>query len=487
MNIRTLCHCALLSLVTSSVTFAQGVTATETSQPTQSLTGVQLKGKAPVNTRTLTPTLPKPVEDKLANGLSIVLIEDHELPTFTLQLVIDRGDFVDPKDKQGVADATASQLREGTKTRSTEQISETLDSLGASFGARTDLGATYATASGLVESIDSVLDVFADMVRNPTFPQTELDKFKQRLISQIENQRSSSSFVAQEQFARAIYGDFPAGTLVPSEASIRALTSADLAAFHAENYAPNVSMLLVAGDITMAQLKPKLERALGAWARKDVSPTSFPMVAAPAASRVFVLDRAKSVQTSLIMGNLATTGDDPDRFAISVMNRILGGSPASRLFTNLREAKGYTYGAYSSVSSNRYAGVAGASAEVRTEVTEGAMKEFMYEFDRIGKEAVSDVEIANAKRALIGGFALSLENPQAFLGNVYLQKLYGFPANYWEQYPKLIDAVTKADVTRVAAKYFNPKSMQIIAVGDGPKIRDVMSKYGPVQTPAEPK
>jgi predicted Zn-dependent peptidase len=185
------------------------------------------------------------------------------------------------------------------------------------------------------------------------------------------------------------------------------------------------------------------------------------------------------------MGNLAIKGNDPDRFALSVMNRILGGSPASRLFTNLREAKGYTYGAYSSVSINRYPGVASASAEVRTEVTEGAMQEFMYEFERIAKESVSDVELANAKRAIIGGFALSLENPQSFIGNVYQQKLYGFPANYWEQYPKNIDAVTKADVTRVAAKYFNPKTMQIVAVGDAPKIRDAMGKYGAVQ-PAAP-
>jgi predicted Zn-dependent peptidase len=485
MKIRSLWLGWIVMIATSSALAQQPMTATETSQPAQSLTGVQLKGKAPVNTKTLTPTLPKPIEDRLANGLQIVLIEDHELPTFTLQLVIDRGSVAESKGKEGLAQATAAQLREGTKTRSTEQISEALDSLGASFGARSDLGTTAASASGLVESLDAVLGIFADVLRNPTFPQSELDKYKQRLMSQIQNQRGSSGFVAQEQFARALYGDFPAGTLVPPEASIHALTSADLTEYHAQNYAPNVAMLLVAGDLTMAQLKPKLERALGDWARKDVTATTFGPVATPPAGRVFVIDRPSSVQTSLVMGNLATKGDDPDRFAINVMNRILGGSPASRLFTNLREDKGYTYGAYSSVSSNRYPGVAGASAEVRTEVTEGAMKEFMYEFERIAKEPVSDVELANAKRAIIGGFALSLENPQAFLGNVYQQKLYGFSPNYWEQYPRQIEAVTKSDVARVAAKYFNPKSMQIVAVGDAPKIREAMSKYGTVQ-PTQP-
>ena len=452
----------------------------------QSLTGVQLKGKAPVNAKTLVPKLPKAIEDKLANGLQIILIEDHEFPMFTMQLVIDRGSIVEPKGKEGLAQATATQLREGTRTRTNEQIAESLDSLGASFGARSDLGTTFATMSGLVESLDAVLGVVSDVVRNPTFPQAELDKYKQRLISQIQNQRSQSGFIAQEQFAQAIYGDFPAGTIVPPEASIRALTSADLAQFHQANYAPNVAMLFVSGDLTMSQLKPKLEQAFGGWARKDITGTSFGAVASPPGGRVYVIDRPASVQTSLVMGNLALKGNDPDRFAVTVMNRVLGGSPASRLFTNLREAKGYTYGAYSSVSSNRYPGVASASAEVRTEVTEGAMKEFMYEFERIAKEPVTDVELANAKRAIIGGFALSLENPQAFLGNVYQQKLYGFPANYWEQYPKSIDAVTKAEITRVAAKYFDPKTMQIVAVGDAPKIREAMSKYGTVQAPAAP-
>jgi zinc protease len=472
--------CGLLLTVVASIALAQQPTPAESPQA-QSLSGVQIKGKAPVNAQTLIPKLPKPIEASLANGLRIVLIEDHELPTFTVQLVIDQGSLADPKGKEGLAQAAAVQLRQGTRTRTAEQIAESLDSLGASLGSRSDLGSTFVMASGLIEHLEATLEIVADVVRNPTFPQSELDQYKQRLISQIQNQRSSSGFVAQEQLAQAIYGDFPAGMLVPPEASIRALTSADLAEQHAKNFAPNIAMLLVAGDLTMTKLKPKLERALGDWPRKPISSTTFSNVTAPSNSRVYVIDRPSSVQTSLVMGTLAIKGDDPDRFAISVMNRILGGSPASRLFTNLREEKGYTYGAYSSVSSNRYPGVASASAEVRTEVTEGAMKEFMLEFERIGKQPVSDVELANAKRALVGGFALSLENPQSFLSNVYQQKLYGFPADYWEQYPQRINAVTKEDIARVAAKYFDAARMQIVAVGDAPKIRDTMRKYGQLQ------
>jgi zinc protease len=476
---------ALLLACVASIACAQQPSASESPQA-QTLSGVQIKGKAPVSTQTLLPKLPKPIEAALGNGLQIVLIEDHELPTFTVQLVIDQGSLADPKGKEGLAQAAAVQLRQGTRTRTAEQIAESLDSLGASLGSRSDLGSTFVMASGLIEHMEATLAIVADVVRNPMFPPNELDQYKQRLISQIQNQRSSSGFVAQEQFAQAIYGEFPAGMLVPPESSIRALTSADLAEHHAKNFAPNIGMLLVAGDLTMTELKPKLERVLGDWSRKAIAPTTFANVAAPSGSRVYVIDRPSSVQTSLIMGTLAIKGDDPDRFAISVMNRILGGSPASRLFTNLREEKGYTYGAYSSVSSNRYPGVASASAEVRTEVTEGAMKEFMHEFERIGKQPVGDVELANAKRAIVGGFALSLENPQSFLGNVYQQKLYGFPADYWEQYPQRINAVTKEDIARVAAKYFAAARMQIVAVGDAPKIRETMGKYGTVQEIAAP-
>jgi zinc protease len=450
-------------------------------ETTESLSTVHRKGRAPVNTQVLVPKLPRAHEAKLANDLQIVLIEDRKFPTFVIQLVIDRGSSADPKGKEGLAQTTAAQLRQGTRTRSAEQISEALDSIGASLSARADLSGTYITISGLSEHLDTALEIFADVLRNPTFPTSELESFKQRFISQMQSQRSTSQFLAREQLAAAIYGEFPAGTLLPPENAVRSLTSEDLAAFHAQNFAPNIGMLLVAGDVTMTQLKPKLDKALGTWARKDIEPTKFGAVVSPAKGGVVLVNRPGAVQTSLAMGSLAIKGDDPDRFAIAVMNRILGANPAARLFMNLREQKGYTYGAYSSVSSYRYPGVASASAEVRTEVTADAMREFIAEFERIAKEPVSDEEFVNAKRAIVGGFALSLENPQSFLSYVYLQKQYGFPANYWEEYPKYIDAVTKEDVKRVAAKYFDPARLQIVAVGEAEKIREAMAKFGPVR------
>jgi predicted Zn-dependent peptidase len=177
------------------------------------------------------------------------------------------------------------------------------------------------------------------------------------------------------------------------------------------------------------------------------------------------------------MGALGIKGDDRDRYALGVTNQVLGSSAASRLFMNLREDKGYTYGAYSGVSLGRYPGVVVANAEVRTEVTDGAMKEFMYELKRIGTEPVGDVELANAKRAIVGRFALALEDPRTFISYVFEQKIYGFPADYWDHYAERVDAISAADVQKMGAKYFDPKHFQIIAVGDAAKIKDVMKTY----------
>jgi zinc protease len=477
----TLLICTSMIVVIADADAQQAAGGLPSAVEGQTTKGVELKGKVPVNQDTLKTTLPKPIEAALDNGMQVVLIEDHKLPTFVVQIVVPYGSIADPKGKEGLAVATAQQLREGTNSRTNREIAIKLDTLGGSMSGSASNTSTTVLLSGLIENIDPMLDIFADVVRHPAFPPAELEKFKARLISQIQYQRSSPNFLVQERFARAVYGDFPAGHPVPPESSIRALSSDDLRNFHATHFCPNCATILAAGDIDIKHLLPKLQRIFGDWQKVDAPPTTLPPVAPVDESHVYVIDRKGSVQTSLVLGSLGITGDSPDRHAIAVMNQILGGGPASRLFINLREDKGYTYGAYSSASSYLYPGTVLARAEVRTEVTEGAMHEFSYELDRIRTQPASRIELANAKRALVGNFALSLENPQSFLGNVYARKIYRFPVDYWDHYPQYISDITAQDVQRVAEKYFDPEHLQIVAVGDGDKIRPVLQKYGKVQ------
>jgi predicted Zn-dependent peptidase len=449
----------------------------------QSLKGVVLKGKAPVDRSVLKVAFPKPSETALANGLTVVVVENHKLPIFSTQLVFRGGGLADPADKPGLAMFTAALLSEGTATRTSEQIAERFDALGAVFNANSSPSAisSVAAVSGLKENLDEALALFADVVQNPAFPAAEVEKFKARNLPQLQLQRSSPTFLAQESVYRAVYGEHPGGRVAPSREALSALTRDDLVKAHEALYRPNNAVLVVSGDVTLAEVKPLVERLFGDWKRGDVELPSAAAVRPVDAPRVILIDRPGSVQTTLMYGSLTVERTSPDYVPLVVMNQILGAGAASRLFVNLREEKGYTYGAYSSVTASLYPGVAIAKADVRTEVTEGAMHEFAYELKRIRDERPTDLEVENAKRALTGSFALSLEQPSGVVQYVVTQKLYGLPASYWDDYPRRISEVTAADIQRVARKYLDPARMQMVAVGDASKIADAVAKYGTLE------
>lgn len=449
----------------------------------QSITGAEIKGRAPVNKEILKVKLPTAQEATLSNGLRVVLLESHRVPIFTMQMVVLSGGLSDPADYHGLATFTAALLREGTATRKSKDIAEQMDTLGATLNAGAGLSSftTNITSFGLVENLDPMLEIFADVIRNPAFPQEEVDKYKTRQLQQLQFQRSIPQFLAQERFQRAIYGEHPAGLIAPPAESLKRVSTADLAKFHSTYYRPNNAMLTVVGDVTLKELLPKLEKAFGGWQRADLPPTNIPAAPAQGAMRIQLIDRPGSVQTVLQLGNLGIERTNEDYFAMLVMNQVLGAGPAARLFLNLREKNGYTYGAYSNFGGSKFRGTVVSSSEVRTNVTEGAMNEFMYELKRIRDEKVSPVELENAKRAIVGGFALSLEQPQALLQNIVTQKLYDLPANYWDTYPQKVEAITAEDVQRIAQKYVDLNHLQIVAVGDAAKTRAVMAKFGTVE------
>jgi zinc protease len=449
-----------------------------------SLKGVQIKGKAPVNPQTLRVVLPRAQETTLSNGLRVALIEDHKLPTFSVQLLLSGGGLDDPANQHGTAMVTASLLREGTTKRTSRQIAEQLATLGGVFtaGASPSSGETAIGFGGLSDKADAIFTIAADIVRNPAFPEAELQKYKSRFLSQLQQQRATPGFVAQEEFMRAVYGTHPGSYVVPPEKVLRGLTRADLARYHQSHYMPNNGIVLAYGDFTMKGLVQQLERVFGDWPKGDARTISLPALTPPAKSRVLLVDRPGSVQTSLWLGGLGIERRSDDYFAVLVMNHILGGGPASRLFINLREDKGYTYGVYSFFNGSRFPGVMLASTDVRTAVTEGALQELMAEVKRIGSEPVPEQELKNAKRALIGSFALSLDSPQTLISNLATQKIYNLPPDYWDTYPQRVEAITAADVQRVARKYYDAGKLQIVAVGDGTQVKKVLEKYGTVET-----
>jgi zinc protease len=472
----------MLVALVSSLAFGQG--GAQSGPAGQSTKGAVVKGKAPVNKNVLKIKLPRAEEASLPNGLRVVLLRSTKVPTFNMQMVVLSGGLSDKPDYRGLASFTSALLREGTAKRTSKDIAEQVDALGATLTAGSGLSSmtSTVTASGLVENFDPTLELFADVIRNATFPQAEVDKYKTRTLAQLQFQRSIPQFLAAEQFQRAIYGaGHPASLVTPPVESIQKLTSKDLAGFHSTYYRPNNAILAIVGDVTLKDVMPKIEKAFGDWQKGDVPAAAIPAVPEQSASRILLIDRPGSVQTVLQLGTLGIERTSPDYFAVLLADRVLGGGPSGRLFLNLREDKGYTYGAYSNFGGTRFRGTWTSSSEVRTDVTEGAMKEFMYELNRLRDDKVPAEELENAKRAIVGSFALSLEQPQSLLQNVITQKLYNLPADYWDTYPQKVAAITADDVQRVAKKYIDMGHLQVVAVGDASKARDVLAKYGKVE------
>jgi zinc protease len=439
--------------------------------------------RAPVNKEILRVKLPRPREIKLDNGLDVLVLERHKLPTVDFMLWIKTGALNDPRDLPGLAKFTADMLREGTTHRTSAQIARDIDDIGASLGASANFGrdVSIVTASGLVENTDRILELMSDVVMNPTFPADELDKYKKRQLADLQQMRSEPSFLARERFFQVLYRNFPAAEVAPTPESVNKATREDLLKFHNEYYAPNNAILGVAGDVEFDTIVPLIKKYFGGWKNHSVSETDLPSLPSPPPAKVVLIDRPDSVQTNIVAGDYALKRDDPDYIPLVVTNHILGGGPAARLFLDLREEKGYTYGAYSYFQSDIYPGPWIASTEVRTAVTDGSMNALMAEFRKIRDEAAPEQELDEARRSIVSSFALSLERPSTLLNAWLTVDYYKLPMDYWDRYPEEVAKVTPQVVQQTARKYIDLDHLQVVCVGDGKQIKTVLEKYGPLE------
>ena len=448
-----------------------------------SFSKVERKNRAPVSKEVLQPKLPRPQEVVLENGLTVLILEDARFPLVSIYLQIEgAGPVHESREAPGLAHVAARMLVEGTPTRSSQEIAQEIEEMGASLSASASFGSTSTVirGSGLSESVEPLFGLLTDVLLNPTFPKEELAKLKDRLKVQFRQQRSSPSFLARERFRLAVYGDHPASVVAPTLKSLEAMTSQTLLDWHRGHFGPEHAILGIAGRVRASELVPKLKVWFGKWEQAEAK-TSLPPAPSPARKKqVYLVNRPDSVQTTVLMGKIAIDRRHRDYVPMVVMNRILGGGAASRLFIKLREEKGYTYGAYSYFTALQYPGPWMAIGDMRTEATRGAMEEFGKEITRIRTEEVPKAELEEIKRSVVAGFALSLERPRRLLTYAITRKLYDFPLGYWDEYPTRIMEVTAKDVLRVAKTYLNPSSFQVVAVGNRKAIEEVLAKHGPV-------
>ena len=459
--------------------FAQGPGADKGT----SVKSVQRLNRAPVSKEILRVKLPRPRELKLANGLTVLVLEQHKLPTVAFALWTKTGALADPKELPGLAMFTADMLREGTTHRSSAQLAADVDELGASLDASASFGSSISTvsASGLVANVDRILELMGDLVLNPAFPADELEKYKTRQLAGLEQQRSEPGFLSEEKFFQVLYRDFPASVVSATPESVKAVTPEKLKEFHRRYYAPNNATLGVVGDVQFDQIVALIKKHFGDWENHPVASPALTPVPQPTAKKIVLVDRPDSVQTNILAGDYAVRRADPDFIPLTVMNRVLGGGPSARLFLNLREEKGYTYSIYSYFTSDIYPGAWMTATEVRTPVTDKSMRELMNEFTRIREEKVPEGELDDARRSIVARFALSLEQPAQLLGFWMTANYYKLAEDYWDRYPEQVAGVTPDVVQGMAKKYVDLDHLQIVCVGNGKEIRDALKQYGPLE------
>jgi len=451
--------------------------------PQPSTTQMVLKRKAPVSNEVLKVKLPRPQEVDLPNGLHLMVLEDHRLPQVTFTLIIPgAGGYFDPADKIGLASDTASLMREGTKTRTSPQISEALETMAATLTVGSGLSGATATVSGgsLSENFDKLMDLTADVLLNPSFDPAEWERFKTRTKAGLIQQRTNPGFLATETFNRVVFGNHPAGRTSPTAVNLDAITPDALVDFHRTHYVPDHAALAFAGDLSMADARKLVETKLASWKKTGAPKQPVADPPPPGTPKVYLVARPGSVQTTLYVGTQSMTRTDPDYAALTVVNRVLGGT-MGRLFRHLREEKGYTYGIGSGFSATMYRGSWTSSTSVRTEVTEPALTDLLAEIAELGDQPVPENELADAKRAIVGSFARDLESPQQVLGYYIDNWLYGLPADYWDTYPARVMAVTAAQAQAAAQKYWTRSRLQIVAVGDATKITETLRTKGTLE------
>jgi zinc protease len=479
-SLRTTLHAALT--LGAAALVATVAAQSPAGQPPPTSVGMVRKGKAPVSDDVLKVTLPTPQRAKLASGLELMVLEDRRLPRITFQILIPgAGGYYDPASQAGLATYTAQMMREGTKSRTSQQIAQDIETTAASLTVSAGISSPIATVSGgaLTENFDRLFAMTADVLLNPTFPADEWDRLKTRTMAGLQQQRTQPSFLAGEMMNRVLYGDHPAARVSATAATLDAITRDAMIELHRTRYVPDHALIAFAGDINLAEARKKAETVLAGWKRAGAPKTTVAEPAAPGPAKVYLIARPNSVQTTFMVSAQSMTRTDPDYEELTVANRVLGGT-MGRLFRHLREEKGYTYGVGSGFSATNHRGDWTASTSVRTEVTDAALKDLLADIAAMREQPVPADELKDHQRAVVAGFARSLENPQQVLGYYTQIWLYGLPENYWETYPARISAVTAADAQAAAKKYWDPARLQIVAVGD-PKIADVLRTRGELE------
>ncbi len=414
---------------------------------------------------------------ELKNGLKVFLVENHKIPRVSYSLLLDIKPFSEG-DSLGYTSIAGELLGTATTTRSKDQIDEEIDFIGASLS--TSSGSLYGSV--LKKHNEKLLEIMSDILLNPVFNQDELDKVKKQTISTLAFNKNDPAAISETVSDALFYGkDHPYGE-VTTEATVNMVTVKMCEDYYSTFFRPNIAYLAIVGDMKLKEAKKLAKKYFGDWVPGEVPSKQYPAPEAPAALQVSIVDRPVAVQSVIVVGYPVeyTLGTD-DYIKARVMNVLLGGSD-NRLFQNLREDHGYTYGAYSSLSQDKFIGSFNAGADVRNEVTDSAVTQILYEMERIRTEPVPLEELEKVKNYLTGTFALALERPATVARFALNIARYGLPADYYANYLKSLADVTPEDISEMARKYIKPENCHAFVVGKADDVAENLAALSPDQT-----
>ena len=445
----------------------------------------------PFNEKPLAYKFPASKEKATANGMLIQAFEDHSIPKMNLQFVMKGGAYYEPKDKTGISSLLAAMLKTGTKNYPGSTLSEKIDSLGASVDITAGPDTITITASMLKEYSKEVIGIISDIILNPAFNDDDFGKEVRKFQAKLIQQRSSPLFLASEMLYKKVFGEHPyahistpAGApyvnmvqILPSDNFLKTVKKQDIIDYYKKFFIPNNALIIAVGDVNQEDFFNEIETKLAGWNKGSViEEIKIPEPAKPAKNILYLVDRPDSVQSYILLGNLLFARDNKDYIPLLVANKILGGGRhiggggTGRLFMNLREEKGWTYGCYSWLMPYMHSGIFAINAEVRTEVTAPALKEILKEVERIRKGDATDQDAKYAKSFLGGVLPLVNEGSSGLANAAVILRLNNLPADYWDSYSQQIDKVSFDQMKKAASDYMSLSNFSLVVVGDSSKI-----------------
>jgi zinc protease len=423
---------------------------------------------------------PKRTVRTLSNGLQVVVAESHAFPKISAQLYFRNGNAAVALQSPGLAEMTATVVRTGTTSRSSRRIEEDLRRMGASLGTHAGADSSSISAAGLAEFSGGLLELMSDLARNASFPQDEFERERRQRLEELRIERTTPGFLSSERLRRVLFGAHSYAIVAPTEEQVAGYRRDALEAFYRRYYVPADALLIVVGDFAAEAMLEQVEKTFGSWMAPSPGPLESAAPPRYAGRHVHLVHLPGTVQTQVLVGNLAITRRDPDWYRAVLANAIYGGAFHSRLVINIREQKGYTYSPRSGFTPLRQYGYFTTHAAVRNEVVAATLSEIFYELDRMRALPVTPEELASAQSYLGGVFSLGVATQDGLLGQLSVVYLDQLPEDYLETYRQRIHELSATDVMAAARRHLDSANAQIILVGNAQQIGEQAALFGNV-------